>query len=52
MEFWETDNLLGGEVELLYERWKGHQPEWHDRTELGDRVAEVFLKGGSDGSCS
>lgn len=43
MEYWPTDNLSGSEPEILYGRWEGHQSEWHDRIELGDRVAEAFL---------
>lgn len=43
MVYWETDNLLGSDTERLYGRWKEHQSEWHDRVELGDRVAEAFL---------
>lgn len=52
MVYWETNNLLGSEIELLYGQWEARQTEWHDRIELGDRVAEAFLKGGSDGSSS
>lgn len=49
MQYWPTDNLLGSEVEVDYGKWEGHQSEWHDRVELGDRVADEFIKQAMEG---
>lgn len=44
MVYWEVDQINGGPIERMYGSWEGHQREYHDRLELGDRAAEAFLE--------
>lgn len=44
MTYWDADMLQGGDIERSYGRWEGHQAEWHDRMELGDRAAEALIE--------